>query len=147
MFGNVEWTIKVAPGQGVISSAVLLSDALDEIDFEWLGGESASVQSNYFAKGNTESFDRVAHHANPGSQEGFHTYTVDWTSGGVKWDIDGNNVRALTAEEAGANFPQTPMRVKAGIWAGGDPGNNEGTIGTCGYASNEIYSFFESSIN
>jgi beta-glucanase (GH16 family) len=28
----------------------------------------------------------------------------------------------------GTNFPQTPMRIKIGIWAGGDPNNAEGTI-------------------
>lgn len=129
MFGTVEWTMKIAPGQGVVSSAVLLSDCLDEIDFEWIGGDAGQVQSNYFAKGNIESFDRVEFHANAGSQEDFHTYSVDWTSERIKWGIDGNNVRSLPAEKAGDNYPQTPMRVKAGIWAGGDPGNEEGTIG------------------
>jgi hypothetical protein len=28
----------------------------------------------------------------------------------------------------GKNFPQTPMRIRIGIWAGGDPDNSEGTI-------------------
>lgn len=34
-----------APGTGVVSSAILESDDLDEIDWEWLGGEPANVQS------------------------------------------------------------------------------------------------------
>jgi hypothetical protein len=29
---------------------------------------------------------------------------------------------------SGKNYPQTPMRVKIGIWAGGDSDNSEGTI-------------------
>ena len=28
----------------------------------------------------------------------------------------------------GKDFPQTPMRIKIGIWAGGDSSNSEGTI-------------------
>lgn len=28
----------------------------------------------------------------------------------------------------GTNYPQTPMRIRIGIWAGGDPDNSEGTI-------------------
>jgi hypothetical protein len=28
----------------------------------------------------------------------------------------------------GKNYPQTPMNVRIGIWAGGDPGNDPGTI-------------------
>lgn len=28
----------------------------------------------------------------------------------------------------GKNYPQTPMRIRIGIWAGGDPDNSEGTI-------------------
>lgn len=39
-------------------------------------------------------------------------------------------MRNLTyaAADAGADFPQTPMRLKLGIWAGGDPTNGQGTI-------------------
>lgn len=37
MFERVTATVKAAPGAGIVSSLVLLSDALDEIDMEWLG--------------------------------------------------------------------------------------------------------------
>ena len=62
MFGHVEFTIKAAPGTGIVSSAVLQSDCLDEIDWEWLGGDDAQVQSNYFGKGITVSYNRGAFH-------------------------------------------------------------------------------------
>ena len=129
MFGHVEVTMKAAKGVGIVSSMVLQSDDLDEVDFEWLGADGTQVQSNYFGKGQTTSYNRGAFHANPGNQDSFHTYTVDWTAEQVVWQIDGTTVRALTPQSAEANqYPQTPMQLKLGIWSGGDPSNPPGTI-------------------
>lgn len=132
MFGHVEYVIKAAPGTGIVSSAVLQSDDLDEIDWEWLGGNDQLVQTNYFGKGDTSSYNRGATHNDPGNHDDFHTYTVDWTSKQIVWQIDGTTVRVLTPDTADTNqYPQTPMVVKVGIWAGGDPSNPQGTIGEC----------------
>lgn len=129
MFGKVEMTLKAAPGTGIVSSAVLQSDDLDEIDWEWLGANNNQVQSNYFGKGNTGSFSRGAFHDDPGNHDGFKTYTIDWTSKQIVWQIDGKTVRAITPDSAETDqYPQSPMMVKVGIWAGGDPGNAQGTI-------------------
>ncbi|EAW06526.1 glycoside hydrolase family 16 protein [Aspergillus clavatus NRRL 1] len=129
MFGHVDFVIKTAPGTGIVSSAVLQSDDLDEIDWEWLGGNNAYVQTNYFGKGDTGSYSRGATHDNPGNHDGFHTYTIDWTSKQIVWQIDGKTVRVLTPETAAENqYPQSPMMVKVGVWAGGDPRNAQGTI-------------------
>lgn len=129
MFGHVEFDIKAAPGVGVVSSAVLQSDCLDEIDFEWLGGDPDQVQSNYFGKGKTTDYNRGAFHAAPGSQDDFHKYTIDWTSEQIVWQVDGVTVRAMgVADAAEGQYPQTPMMVKVGSWSGGDPANDPGTI-------------------
>lgn len=40
MFGKVEVVMKAAPGQGIVSSVVLQSDDLDEIDWEVIGSQS-----------------------------------------------------------------------------------------------------------
>lgn len=129
MFGHAEFVIKAAPGTGIVSSAVLQSDCLDEIDWEWLGGDSEQVQTNYFGKGQTTSYDRAEFHADPDNSGSFHTYTIDWTSDKITWSIDGNEVRTLTPGESNNQYPQTPMQIKVGSWAGGDPKNEEGTIG------------------
>lgn len=47
LFGRLEVVMKVATGKGIISSAILQSEALDEIDFEWKGS-NASILTNYF---------------------------------------------------------------------------------------------------
>jgi beta-glucanase (GH16 family) len=130
MFGHVEFEIQAAPGQGIVSSAVLMSDVLDEIDWEWLGGDNDQVQSNYFRKGQiTVGYNRGAFHAISGTHDGFHKYAIDWTAEQIVWSIDGQTVRVLEAGNAqNGDYPQTPMQIKVGSWAGGDPGNPQGTI-------------------
>lgn len=129
--GRVDVTMKAATGTGIVSSIVLESDDLDEIDWEFLGGSPNQVQSNFFGKGNTTSYQRVEYHNVDDTQNTFHTYTVDWNKDRIEWIIDGATVRTLTYSNDltvyGKNYPQTPMRVKLGNWAGGDS-ENEGTV-------------------
>ena len=51
-FGRVEVWMQAAAGQGIISSLVLLSDDLDEIDWEIMGGNTTYGENNYYGKGN-----------------------------------------------------------------------------------------------
>jgi len=106
------------------------SDDLDEVDWEFLGGDTTQTQTNYFGKGNTASYDRAIFYPVNSPQATVHTYAVNWTSSALTWIIDGVAVRTLNYGDAagGAQFPQTPMRLKLGIWAGGDPSNGQGTI-------------------
>lgn len=94
-FGHVDVTMKPAPGQGIISSIVLESDDLDEIDWEFLGGVDNKVQTNFFGKGNTTSYDRMIEYNVESAQETWHTYSLDWTSERLQWIIDGTVVREL----------------------------------------------------
>ncbi|KAL5113677.1 transglycosylase [Pleosporales sp. CAS-2024a] len=136
MFGKVEIAMQAAPGAGIVSSFVLQSDDLDEIDWEWLGGDPDEAQSNYFYQGkvlislliDTTTYDRGAFHADSGSQSGFKTYTIEWTPRQIVWQINGVTVRVLESSSANGAFPQTPARVKLGAWSGGDPANSPGTI-------------------
>lgn len=129
-FGVVSVEMKTAPGTGIVSCAILESDDLDEIDWEWLGGTATQVETNYFGKGNTSTYDRESYVDMGNAQDEFHNYTIVWTKETLEWLIDGSVVRTLNYADAdgGDNYPQTPMRVKLGIWAGGDSSNSEGTI-------------------
>ncbi|KAE8338568.1 hypothetical protein BDV24DRAFT_176748 [Aspergillus arachidicola] len=148
MFGRVEFTIKAAPGAGIVSSAVLQSDCLDEIDWEWLGGDNAQVQTNYFGKGDTTTYDRGAFHPDLGNHDTFKTYTIDWDSNRILWQIDGNTVRTLEEKNAKGQYPQTPCFIKVGPWAAGDPSNSPGTIDWAGgqvdYAEGPFTMFLKS---
>jgi beta-glucanase (GH16 family) len=129
MFGRIDVSIKAAPGAGIVSSFVLQSDDLDEVDWEWLGADADEVQTNYFGKGQTTTYNRGAFDPAVGSQSDFHTYTLIWTASQIVWQVDGVTVRVLTAATAEANqYPQTPMQVKLGAWSGGDSANAPGTI-------------------
>ncbi|CCC67268.1 hypothetical protein NCAS_0A07100 [Naumovozyma castellii] len=127
MYGKVEAIAQAAPGQGMISSVFLQSDDLDEIDIEWTGGDTTQVQSNYFSKGQTTTYDRGEFHPVDSPQTTYHNYTVDWTKDAVTWYIDGVSVRVLPSD-APEGFPESPMALNIGIWAGGDSGNAPGTI-------------------
>ncbi|KAH8698498.1 concanavalin A-like lectin/glucanase domain-containing protein [Talaromyces proteolyticus] len=129
-FGYVEVKMKIASGTGIISSIVFESDDLDEIDWEGIGTYNYEIETNYFGKDNTTTYDRATYPNVTTPADTFHTYAVDWTSSQIEWFVDGVSVRTLAYEDAldGKNFPQTPMTLRIGIWAGGDPDNGEGTI-------------------
>ncbi|BDD62458.1 hypothetical protein MPDQ_008000 [Monascus purpureus] len=129
-FGVVETFAKMATGRGVVSSVVLESDDLDEIDWEWVGYNTSGVQSNYYGKGNHSSYDRAGYHYVENADSEFHNYTTYWTHEKLEWWIDGQLVRTLNYEDAlgGKNFPQTPCNVRIGIWPAGDPSQPTGTI-------------------
>ena len=133
MFGHVDFVVQAAPGRGIVSSAVLQSDCLDEIDWEWIGDDDEQVQSNYFGKGITTTYNRGAFHGDPGNHSGFKTYSIDWTADQIVWSINGSPVRTLSYSEAAAGqYPQTPMMIKTGAWSGGDSSNPAGTVAWAG---------------
>jgi beta-glucanase (GH16 family) len=129
MFGRVEFELKAAPGAGIVSSVVLQSDDLDEIDMEWLGADTYQVATNYFGKGETTTYNRGQWNPAAGCQDNFIKYTVDWTSERIVWMVADTVVRTLTYDDAETDqYPQTPMQVKFGAWSGGDSSNSAGTI-------------------
>lgn len=129
-FGKVDVTVRASLGVGVVTSFVLQSDDLDEIDWEWLGGDDTQVQTNYFSKGDTTTYDRGGFSGVGTPQTEFHTYTIDWNAERLNWIIDGTVVRTLTYDDAknGATYPQTPMQIKLGTWVAGGKNAAPGTV-------------------
>jgi len=139
-WGRAEIWMKAAKGTGIISSMMFLSDNLDEIDWEFFGGNDTIAQSNYFGK-NSSSFVNAGYHpVQGGIHEDYHNYTIEWTKDFLDFYVDGNKVRTLLPGDAdgGRLYPQTPMRLFIGIWAGGDPdlppGTREWAGGTTDYS-------------
>lgn len=131
MFGKVEITMKCATGTGIVSSVVLESDDLDEIDMEFLGVANEEMQAMYFGRGSRPD-DAEVTVTTPDNQADFVTYTVDWSANRIIWSVAGSQVRVLEFNDADGYYPQTPMRLKFGVWAGGDPSNAAGTISWAG---------------
>ncbi|KAJ5173808.1 Concanavalin A-like lectin/glucanases superfamily [Penicillium coprophilum] len=120
-FGEVSVTMKSAPGTGIVSSIVLQSDDLDEIDWEAVGGDKTQIQTNYFGKGDTTTYDRATWESVSTPQEVFHTYKVVWTKEATTWSVDDKVIRTLSSDDAqsGTRYPQTPHEQGTIQWAGG----------------------------
>jgi beta-glucanase (GH16 family) len=133
-FGRTEVIMKAARGQGVISSIVWGSDTLDEVDWEFKGGNETFVFSNYFGKGRMNDTTTGGDHKISGSIHDFHNYTSVWTKDKLEWHIDGNLIRTLLPKDANNtnNFPQSPMSLRLGSWVGGDSSQPVGTIAWAG---------------
>jgi len=132
-YGRTEIHMKCAQGTGIISSTMWLSDVLDEVDFEMFGTKGTLSASNYFGKG-VQKFTNGGEHTVSGDiRDAYHNYTTVWTAEKLEWWIDGAKVRTLVPDDAKNSttnesyYPQTPMRLSIGIWAGGDPDLPEGT--------------------
>ncbi|KFY89952.1 hypothetical protein V500_05385 [Pseudogymnoascus sp. VKM F-4518 (FW-2643)] len=151
-FGSVEVVMKASDGQGIVSSFVLESDDLDEVDWEWIGSDTKQVQSNYFGKGDDSTFDRGGFHAVASPQDEFHTYRLDWTAEKLVWSINGAAVRTLTYADAkaGTRYPQTPMKVKIGSWVAGSSTAPKGTVewagGLAQWTNNPTYKMVVKSV-
>jgi beta-glucanase (GH16 family) len=145
-FGRIDAVVWGAKGAGIVTSAVLQSDDLDEIDWEWVGANDGAAQSNYFSKGDDSTFDRGGTHNVASPLDGFHTYSVDWTEERVEWLIDGAVVRTLGYN--GNTYPQTPMQIKIGTWPAGNPGSPAGTANWAGgytnYANAPFIAYYKS---
>ncbi|RSL67641.1 hypothetical protein CEP53_002915 [Fusarium sp. AF-6] len=126
-FGRVDVEVQAAAGQGIVTSIVLQSNTLDETDWEWVGGDAQQVQSNYFSKGDTTTYDRAAYHAVTDPLATYHKYSVEWTKEAVNWMIDDNVIRTLKAAEV-KGFPESPMQIKLGTWCAGGKDTPKGTV-------------------
>lgn len=131
-FGVVESHVKMAKGGGMVSSVVLESDDLDEIDWEWVGYNTSAVQTNFFGKGNTTAYDRGTINSVANADTEFHNYTTYWDQYKLEWWVDGNLIRTLNYNDSlalnGKNFPQTPCQVKLSLWPAGQKSAATGTI-------------------
>ncbi|KAM3506008.1 hypothetical protein MY10362_002612 [Beauveria mimosiformis] len=127
-FGRLEVEMRAAPGRGVITSIVMLSDDLDEIDLETVGSDTARIQSNTFSRGDSTRHDLLGYLPVADTAAGPHTYTVDWTTERIEFAVDGVVRRTLRRADIPDRYPESPMRVKLGAWVAGYDGNAPGTI-------------------
>ncbi len=52
-YGKVSATLKTSRGAGVVTAFILMSDVRDEIDFEFVGTDLSTAQTNYYFQGIT----------------------------------------------------------------------------------------------
>jgi len=133
-YGKIGARFATSAGAGVVTAFILLGNSKDEIDFEFVGVELESAQTNFYSQG-------VPVYTNGGNTTGLsdvnanmHDYEIDWQPDSITWSIDGNVVRTLNRDDtwnATANryyYPQTPCQVQLSLWPGGLSTNGQGTI-------------------
>ncbi|PIL25461.1 hypothetical protein GSI_13351 [Ganoderma sinense ZZ0214-1] len=91
---------------GVVSAAILIAPANDEIDIELLVGCRATQwQTNIFAPAPFETkplyktFSSLQDYPHsPRTVEAMHSYTTDWNPERIVWSVDGSDVRMFRAD-------------------------------------------------
>lgn len=126
LYGKCQVNLKAAKAQGVITAIVLISSVGDEIDFELLGNEVTTVQSNYFHLGNLDYTKMKLLSTGTDNTLDWHTYEIDWNEDRINWLVDGKVLRTVNKVETWDPirkqyiYPQTPVRLEIAIWPGGD---------------------------
>ncbi|RLV93782.1 Extracellular glycosidase UTR2 [Spathaspora sp. JA1] len=132
-YGKVGATLKTSRDQGVVSAFILFSDVQDEIDYEFVGYDTRTPQSNYYSQG-ILNYNNARNSTVNDTFEYYHVYEFDWSETQIDWSIDGQVVRTLKRSDTWNDttkkfdFPQTPSRIQISLWPGGDPANGLGTI-------------------
>lgn len=136
-YGNVKATFKTSRSQGVVTAFILLSDVKDEIDYEFVGADLKTAQTNYYFQG-IPDYNHGANITLSDTFNNYHTYEIDWTPDTVTWKVDGQVGRTLKKSDTWNSttnqwmYPQTPARVQLSLWPGGLESNGQGTIDWAG---------------
>ncbi|KAG9245104.1 concanavalin A-like lectin/glucanase domain-containing protein [Calycina marina] len=136
-YGNVKTTFKTSRGQGVVTAFILLSDVKDEIDYEFVGADLETAQTNFYWQG-TLDYNNSKNITLSDTFDNYHTYEIDWTPDSITWLVDDQKGRVLNKADtwnATSNqwdYPQTPARVQFSLWPGGLATNGKGTIDWAG---------------
>jgi beta-glucanase (GH16 family) len=133
-YGKASARMKTSRGAGVITAFIFLSDVKDEIDYEWVGVDLQTAQTNYYFQGILDYENGENATVSGDTFEEFHTYEIDWQPEKIVWSIDGtvqrtvNKADTFNAKTNKFEFPQSPSRVQLSLWPGGLASNAKGTI-------------------
>lgn len=137
-YGNVKARMKTSRGRGVVTAFILFSDVKDEIDYEWVGVDLNTAQTNFYFQGITNYTNSANVTDVTDTFQNWHTYEIDWTPDKIDWVVDGKTERTVERKytfNSTSNqyeFPQTPARVQLSLWPGGLASNAKGTIDWAG---------------
>ena len=136
-YGKISARLKSSHLGGVVTAFIVFSGIQDEIDFEWVGADINTVQTNYYWQGLLDWHNSANITVNDTFNE-YHTYEIDWHEDYTTWSVDGVIGRTLfknaTWNETlqAYKYPQTPSRIHLSIWPGGNATNAPGTIAWAG---------------
>ncbi|KAJ1937447.1 putative glycosidase CRH2, partial [Linderina pennispora] len=140
-YGTVTAVMKSGSASGgVVSSFIIRNDKVgDEIDFEFVGADKATVQSNYYWHDNLDYTKMVKSPVLSDTTSNYHTYQIVWTPDQIQWGVNGNIFRTVKRADtwnAATNsfqYPDSESYVSFSIWDGGS-----GAKGTSDWAGGAI---------
>ena len=134
-YGDYEVSMKPSANDGTASTFFICTGPYDvkegqpnphdEIDIEFLGGDTTKVQFNFFVNG--KGGNEYMYDLGFDASEEFHTYGFRWEPDSITWFVDGAPVYKVTTDASvkGAKnlrvvevLPQTAGRMLANYWCG-----------------------------
>jgi len=118
-YGLYETRMRVAAGSGLNTAFFTYIGPTngvphwDEIDFEFLGKDTHSVQTNFYTDGKAQG-GPIVQLGFDASRE-FHNYAIDWQPTKIRWYVDGNLVRQSPDN---APIPSHPGSLFLSLWSG-----------------------------
>lgn len=116
-FGTYEARIKAAAGSGMNTAFFTYigpaqGEDWDEIDFEFLGKDPATVQLNQYVagKGGNEKLAPVP----GGADRDFNDYAFVWEPDRLRWFVNGDLVHEV---DDPARVPGSPSKIYLSLWA------------------------------
>ena len=102
----------------------------DEIDIEFVGGDTTRVQFNYYAGADPANAIGHEHWYELGfdAAEDFHEYGFLWEEERITWYVDNEPVHQVTAKKSPEGIPSYPSRIMASHWVVNE--NGEAWAGT-----------------
>lgn len=121
VYGYGLYTVAMKPikNSGVVSSFFMYTGESngtiwDEIDIEFLGKDTTSVQFNFYADG--EGDHEYIYELGYDASEEYHEYGFLWLENSISWLVDGEIVYQVTSEEY--DLPTTPGQIMMNVWNG-----------------------------
>ncbi|TKA76538.1 hypothetical protein B0A55_05660, partial [Friedmanniomyces simplex] len=136
-YGQISATMTTSQGAGVVTAFIMMSDVQDEIDFEFVGVDLETAQSNYYFQGITD-YNNEKNLSVSNTVQNTHNYTIDWQPDSLTWSIDGVALRTLNRNDTyntttqQYHYPQSPSRIQLSLWPAGLQSNGEGTVAWAG---------------
>ncbi|KAJ1865092.1 putative glycosidase CRH2 [Coemansia sp. RSA 2703] len=140
-YGTVTAVIKSGcKSGGVVSSMIVRNDKIgDEIDFEFVGADRSTVQSNYYWHNELDYTKMVKSQPLPDTVANYHTYQIVWAPDSIQWLVNGHMFRTVKradtwdAAKGVFKYPEAEAFISFSVWDGGS-----GEKGTADWAGGAI---------
>ncbi|KAJ2046721.1 putative glycosidase CRH2 [Coemansia sp. S16] len=140
-YGTVTAVMRSASTSGGVVSSMIVRDDVkgDEIDYEFVGADRSTVQSNYYWNNELDYTKMVKSPALPDTTQNYHTYQIVWTPDSITWIVNGQAFRTVKRSDTWDpstgvfKYPEAESYVSFSVWDGGS-----GEKGTSDWAGGAI---------